>query len=191
MPSDQIVLDLETKKTFDEVGGRNPSELGITVVGTYFYETDQYRVFEENEVPLLEGHLSRATRIIGFNTHRFDFLVLQPYLKRLRLSDLPSLDLLEELEKILGHRVSLQSVAKATLDTSKTGSGLDAIRFYRAGEMEKLKEYCQNDVKLTREVYEFARKFGHLYYLSKDGSARMKANISWQDPEPSKNLSLF
>lgn len=191
MPSDQIVLDLETKKSFDEVGGRNMADLGVTVIGTYFYETDRYKVFEEGEIPLLEEQLSRATRIIGFNNNRFDFLVLQPYLKRLKLSELPSLDLLEELEKILGHRVSLQSAAKATLDAAKTGSGLDAIHYYRSGEMEKLKEYCLNDVRLTRELYEFGKKFGHVYYLSKDGSTRMKVNVGWQDPEPPKNLSLF
>ena len=191
MSSDQIVLDLETKKTFDEVGGRNMADLGVTVIGTYFYESDEYRVFEEGEIALLEEQLSRATRIIGFNTNRFDFVVLQPYLKRLNLSQLASLDLLEELEKILGHRVSLQSVAKATLDVSKSGSGLDAIRYYRSGEIEKLKQYCLNDVKLTREIYEFGKKFGHLYYLSKDGSTRMKVDTHWKDPVPPPNLSLF
>ena len=71
MPPGQIVLDLETKRTFEEAGGRNPADLGITVVGTYFYETDEYRIFEEGEIPDLEQSLSQATRVIGFNNNRF------------------------------------------------------------------------------------------------------------------------
>lgn len=191
MPQSQIVLDLETKRTFDEAGGRNPADLGVTVIGTYSYGTGEYRAFEEKEIAELEQLLSETSRIIGFNIHRFDFPVLQPYCKRLDLSDIPSFDLLEELEKILGHRVSLQSVARATLNQGKSGTGLDAIEFYRRGEMEKLKKYCLDDVRLTREVYEFGKKFGHVYYQSKDGTTRLKVEVQWKDPEPSANLSLF
>lgn len=187
----QIVLDLETQKTFDEAGGRNPADLGITVIGIYLYETDSYRAFQENELAELEQVLSEASRIIGFNIRRFDFPVLQPYLKRLNLSDLPYLDILEELEKILGHRVSLQSIAKATLNTGKSGTGLDAIEYYRKGEIEKLKKYCLDDVRLTKEIYEFGKKFGHLYYQSKDGATRLQAKVNWKDPEAPANLSLF
>jgi DEAD/DEAH box helicase domain-containing protein len=191
MPQGQIVLDLETKRTFNEAGGRNPADLGITVVGIYFYGTDEYRAFEETDLPELEQVLSETSRVIGFNIRRFDFPVLKPYLKRIDLSKLEILDILEELEKRLGHRVSLQSVAQATLNRGKSGTGLEAIEFYRRGEMEKLKKYCLDDVRLTREVYEFGKKFGHIYYQSKDGTTRLKVEVQWKDPEPAANLSLF
>lgn len=191
MPPDQIVLDLETKKTFDEVGSRNSADLGVTVVGTYFYETGEYKAFEESEFSELEQRLSNATRIIGFNIKRFDFPALQPCLKRLNLSDVNSLDILEELEKGLGHRVSLQSVAMATLHEGKSGSGLDAVDFYRRGEMERLKKYCLDDVRLTGQIYEFGKRFGHLFYLSKDGKTRLETKVDWKDPAPPANLSLF
>lgn len=191
MPPDQIVLDLETKKTFDEIGSRNPAELGVTVVGTYFYETGEYRAFEGHEFPELELSLSRATRIIGFNIKRFDFPALQPSFKRLNLSHVSALDLLEEVEKVLGHRLSLQTIATATLNEGKSGSGLDAIDFYRRGEMDKLKKYCLDDVRLTRQVYEFGKKFRHIFYYSKDRQSRLEAKIAWKDPEPPANLTLF
>lgn len=187
----QIVLDLETKKTFEEAGGRNPGDLGVSVVGVYSYQTEEYRTFEEKDLTHLEQELSHATRIIGFNIRRFDFPVLQPYCNHLKLQDLPVLDILEELEKLLGHRVSLQSVARATLNEGKIGSGLDAIEFYRQGETERLKEYCLHDVRLTKEIYEFGKRFGHVYYQSKDGTARLEAKVNWGDPEPPSNLSLF
>jgi DEAD/DEAH box helicase domain-containing protein len=191
MSSSQVVLDLETKRTFDEAGGRKPADLGITVVGTYLYKTGEYLVFEENQLSDLEQLLSETARIIGFNIRRFDFPVLQPCFKRLNLSDIGYFDLLEDLEKILGHRVSLQSLAKATLNEGKSGSGLDAIEFYRRGEMEKLKKYCLDDVRLTKEIYEFGKKFGHVYYHSRDKATRLEAKVNWKDPEVPANLSLF
>lgn len=191
MPSNQIVLDLETKKTFDEAGSRNPADLGITVIGTYFYENKEYKIFEESEALDLEQKLSQATRVIGFNIRRFDFPALQPSLKHINLADIPILDVMDELEKVLGHRIGLQSVASATLNVGKSGSGLDAIEYYRTGQMEKLKKYCLDDVRLTMEVYEFGKKFGHVYYFSKDGKTKLEAKVSWKDPEPAANLSLF
>jgi DEAD/DEAH box helicase domain-containing protein len=191
MPQRQAVLDLETQKIFDEIGSRNPGELGVSVAGVYFYETDEYVCFEESKLGDLERRLANVSRVIGFNIRRFDFPALQPYLKHIDLGRMEMLDILEDLEKILGHRVSLQSVASATLGVGKSGSGLDAIHYYRSGEMEKLKKYCLDDVRLTREIYEFGRKNGLIYYLSKDGSNRLTAKVDWKDPVPPANLSLF
>lgn len=191
MPQNQIVLDLETKKTFDEIGSRNPGDLGVTVVGTYFYATGEYRAFREHEMTELEQLLSKASRIIGFNIKRFDFPALQPHLKHINTNDLPYLDLLEDLEKVLGHRVSLQSVATATLNVGKSGSGLDAIQYYRTGDFEKLIKYCLDDVRITKDVFEYGKKFGFVSYLSKDGRNKLNAKIEWKDPSPAANLSLF
>ncbi len=191
LPMNQVVLDLETKKSFDEVAGRNPSELGVTVVGTYFYGNEAFKIFDEADLSQLELDLSSVTRVIGFNIRRFDFPVLQPYFKRLELSNIEILDLMDELEKKLGHRVSLNSVASATLHEKKSGSGLDAIDYYRRGDMESLRKYCLDDVRLTRDIYEFGKKFGHIYYLSKDKTARLEVKVDWADPEPAQNLSLF
>ncbi len=191
MSQDQIVLDLETQKGFDEVGRRNLADLKVSVVGVYFYTTDRYQTFEEGEIGELEQRLSEAGRVIGFNIRRFDFPVLQPYLKRIDLGKLPAFDILEEVESLLGHRVSLQSIATATLNEGKSGSGLDAIRFFREGELEKLKKYCLDDVRLTKEIYEFGKKNGFLQYLSKDKSASLSIKVDWKDPAPAPNLSLF
>ncbi|MDO8644231.1 MAG: ribonuclease H-like domain-containing protein [bacterium] len=192
MPIKQIVLDLETQRTFDEVGGRaHFDKLGISVVGTYFYETGEFKIFEESQIPQLEQALQRASRVIGFNIRRFDFPVLQPYLKATEAAKLPLFDIMDELEKILGHRVSLNSVAQATLGTGKSGDGLDAIHYFRNGEMEKLKSYCLDDVRLTQQIYEYGKKNGQVFYQSKDGKNRLSVRVNWKDPEPPKQASLF
>ena len=161
---DVIVLDLETQKTFDEVGGRNNLHLlRVSVAGIYSYDQDLFHIFTEWETPALGELLSEARMIIGFNIKRFDFPVLEPYLKR-SLRQLPALDIMEEVEKHLGHRLSLETLTRATLGESKTGSGLDAIRYFRNGEIEKLKSYCLADVRLTRDLYEYGRRHGCLRY---------------------------
>jgi DEAD/DEAH box helicase domain-containing protein len=162
--ADTIVLDLETQKTFDEVGGRTHLHLlRVSVTGTYSYDQDQFKIFTEWETPALGDLLSKAGLIVGFNIRRFDFPVLEPYLKR-SLKHLPALDILEVVEKHLGHRLSLDHLAQATLGESKTGSGLDAIHYFRNGEIEKLKSYCLSDVRLTRDLYDYGKRHGFLRY---------------------------
>ncbi|MBU6415271.1 hypothetical protein KGQ34_03475, partial [Patescibacteria group bacterium] len=107
----EIVLDVETKKSFDEVpGGRsNVAALGISVAGAYFYEGDRYYAYEEHELPELERALQNADRIIGFNINNFDVPVMQPYMRSLNLATVPVLDIFDDVVAKLGHRLSLNS----------------------------------------------------------------------------------
>ncbi len=181
--ADKIVLDLETQKSFDEVEGRHPSLLKISVVGIYRYATDEYLTFEESELPNMEALLKGAALVIGFNIRRFDMEVLAPYLTT--PSDrLPMLDLMEEVAKQLGHRVSLESLAQATLGQGKSGTGLDALQFFREGRMDELKRYCLDDVRLTKELYEYGKAHGELICRSKLGDRPLIIPVSWQERNP-------
>jgi DEAD/DEAH box helicase domain-containing protein len=178
--SDMIVLDLETQKTFDEVGGRdNLHLLRVSVVGIYSYNKDIFRTFTEWETPSLRGILEEASLVVGFNIKRFDYPVLEPYLKR-SLKNLPTLDIMEEVERFLGHRLSLDTLVKATLGEGKTGHGLDAIRYFREGELEKLKSYCLADVRLTRDLYEYGKQHGHMKYQKNSDTYTIPVN--WGKP---------
>ncbi len=160
----KIVLDLETQKSFEEVGGRGKNHLlKISVCGIYDYSTDQYSIYEEHELPRLAAILQSADQIIGFNIKNFDFAVLQPYLN-FNVDDLPYFDLLEEIEKVIGHRVKLESVAQGTIGSGKSGNGLEALLYYKNGRMDLLKKYCLDDVRVTKEVYDFALKNQKLLY---------------------------
>ena len=45
------VIDLETKYSFDEVGGReNFAALGVSYIGLYSYAEDNFFGFRENEM---------------------------------------------------------------------------------------------------------------------------------------------
>jgi DEAD/DEAH box helicase domain-containing protein len=160
----KIVLDLETQNLFQDVGGRGKNHLlKVSVCGIYDYQTSSYRMYEEKELPLLAPILQSADQIIGYNIKDFDFQVLQPYLN-FDISEVPYYDLLEEIEKIIGHRIKLESVAQATLGTGKSGDGKEAVLYFRNGRMDLLKKYCQDDVKITKLVYEYALKHQKILY---------------------------
>lgn len=197
MSKNIIVFDLETKNTFDEVGGRdNFASLQISVVGAYSYLTGEYQIFEEKEIPEFEKILQKKPLIVGFNSRRFDTIVLQPYI-HFDLKILPQLDIMEEITRTLGHRVSLDSVSQATLGRSKTGSGMDAIRFWKKGEMKKLKSYCLEDVRITKDIYEYGAQHGELFYTPKFGVSKARVPVNWKIMHPEekeqqhKQQSLF
>ncbi len=160
----KIVLDLETQKSFEEVGGRGKNHLlKISVCGIYDYASDQYLIYEEHELPRMAPLIQAADQIIGYNIKQFDFEVLQPYLN-FSLDSIPYYDILEEIDKVLGHKIKLESVAQATLGTGKSGNGLEALLYYKNGKLDLLKKYCLDDVKVTKGVYEYALKNQKLLY---------------------------
>lgn len=195
MAQNYIVLDLETQKTFDEVGRQNLHKLKVSVVGIYDYLNDEYQIYEESEVSMLEERLKSAELLIGFNIRRFDLPVLAPYLF-LSIDTLPVLDLMEEIEKVRGHRVALHSVAQATLGVTKTGEGWNAVNLYEQGRIEELKRYCLNDVKLTKEIYDYGSRENRVYFISNRDWKKYEIPISWSDAvsakkDPSFPTSLF
>ncbi len=160
----KIVLDLETQKEFAEVGGRGKNHLlKVSVCGVYDYAQNKYLIYEERELPKLAPLLQAADQIIGFNIKDFDFEVLQPYLN-FNIFEIPYFDLLEEINKVLGHRISLETVAQGTIGSGKSGSGKEALLYFRNGRWDLLKKYCLDDVEITRQVYEYALKNQKVLY---------------------------
>ncbi|MFA6429064.1 MAG: ribonuclease H-like domain-containing protein [Patescibacteria group bacterium] len=188
----EVVLDIETQNTFQDVGAYNPTLLHISLIGVYFYETDTFEAFLEPDLPKLWPRLERADRVIGYNTRDFDFPCMQQYYTG-DFKKLPQLDLLVEIEKQLGFRIKLDDVAHATLGTGKSGTGLMAVEFWKKGEIEKLKEYCLQDVRVTRDVYDYALQNGEVYFHDRMGQ-KQRINLPilppLQEARPSINLSL-
>ncbi|MBI2607506.1 MAG: ribonuclease H-like domain-containing protein [Candidatus Doudnabacteria bacterium] len=189
----KIVLDLETQKSFDEVGGRDRNHmLKVSVVGIYSYSLNKFSTFTESQLFRLGEMLAEADQIIGFNIKNFDFPVLQPYLS-FKLNKIPHLDILEEVEKLIGHRVKLDNLAQTTLGTAKSGDGLMALKLFKQGRMEELKKYCLDDVKITRDLYNYVRKYGKLIY--KDYFETREIKINFEEPQgrqkASRQASLF
>jgi DEAD/DEAH box helicase domain-containing protein len=173
-----VVLDIETQKGFHEVDRKKLHLLKVSVACIYDSKADDYFSFEENQMLKLEEYLKKADLIVGFNVRDFDMEVLAPYLLT-PVKNLPVLDLLVEFEKVRGHRISLQSIAQATLKTSKSGSGWDAIQLYKDGKMEELKRYCIDDVKITKDVYEYGLKNEKIHFVSNRDYQTYEVPIKW------------
>lgn len=188
----EVVLDIETQNTFQDVGAYNPALLRVSLVGVYFYETDAFEAFLEPDLPKLWPRLERADRIIGYNIKDFDFPCLQQYYNG-ELKRLPQVDLLADIEKHIGFRIKLDDVAHATLGVGKSGHGLMAVEFWKKGEIEKLKDYCLQDVRVTRDVYDYALQHGEIFYMDRTGQKqRIELIIAPTAVEvrPAINLSL-
>jgi len=186
---ERLVLDLETQRDFMEVEGRKPELLGVSVVGVYSYQGDRYDAYREADLAAtLAPRLQAAELLIGFNIRRFDLPVLQPYLPY-PVTTLPALDLLEEVVKNLGHRVSLDSLAQATLGRGKSGSGLDALRWFKEGRFDLITTYCLDDVKLTKELYEYGKQHGRLFATSRFSDEKLTVAVFW--PERKRELGAI
>ena len=175
-----VVLDIETQKGFHEVDRKKLHLLKVSVACIYDSRSEQYLTFEEKELMKLEEYLKRADLVIGFNVRDFDMEVLQPYILT-SVKNFPILDLLVEFEKVRGHRISLQSVAQATLKSSKSGSGWDALQLYKDGKMEELKKYCMDDVRITKDVYEYGLKHGKIFFISNRDYQTHEVPVTWGD----------
>jgi DEAD/DEAH box helicase domain-containing protein len=175
-----VVFDLETQNLFEDVGGRsNIGALRVSCAVTWSSTRQDFAVYWENDIAALIVELKSAGRVVGYNVKGFDYEVLRPYAPNERLQYLPTLDLMEDLFRTLSFRLPLDSVARATLGEAKSASGLQAVAWWRAGEWEKLVEYCKVDVDVTRRIYDFGCEFGYVQYFTRLGS-KQKVKVNWK-----------
>lgn len=177
--SNTVFFDLETKYLADEVGGwDNIYKMQLAVAVTYSTADATYRHFLEEQASELVAELQAADLVVGFNLFRFDYTVLQPYTV-VPLQQLPSVDMLQDIYRALGFRVSLASLASATLNASKSADGIQAVHWFRQGEVDKVLAYCERDVEVTRDVYEFGRRYGFVRYFDRNYRVR-QVPVNWQ-----------
>lgn len=161
--SREVVFDIET------IGDiRDLSTMKVTVVSIYEFEHDRYQSFDEHELGNLWPILERAERLIGFNSLHFDL----PILGRNYAGDLtkiPHLDILKVVKESTGNRIKLNDIARATLQIEKSADGLQAMEWYKQGKIDEIKKYCEQDVKVTKDIYDYGIKNKMLYYPTLTG----------------------
>jgi DEAD/DEAH box helicase domain-containing protein len=162
-----ITFDVETQRTADEVGGwNNIRDMRLAVAVTYDAADNVYRDYTEKDVKLLIAALHSADLIVGYNVLRFDYEVLRGYTDD-PLSDIRTVDMLQDLYQAMGWRPKLDNIAAATLGVTKSADGLQAVRWFREGKLDKVVAYCHRDVEVTWGVYEFGRSNGYVKYRDK------------------------
>jgi DEAD/DEAH box helicase domain-containing protein len=182
----KIVFDIETKNFFQDVGKNDPSLLDIALVAIHDSLTDSYSSYLEEDLTKLWPILERADLLIGFNSDHFDIPLLDKYYPG-DLTKIKSLDILKQIKDTYGRRMRLDQLAEGTLGTHKTGHGADAMNWWKAGEIEKVRSYCLNDVKLTKELYDYALANQKLIFKEGGALNEIILNTSeWETPIPHK-----
>lgn len=174
-----VYFDLESQKLFEDVGGRDASRLLLACGVTWSTQRNDFAVYWEKDAAALVAELKTADLVVGFNIVNFDYEVLKPYVPTTNFRSFRSRDMLQDIFRALNFRISLDSIARATLGATKTADGVQSVQWYRNGELDKVAEYCKADVDITRRVYEFGRDNGFVHYYSKLGS-KLKVAVNWK-----------
>lgn len=201
---DEAIFDIETQKLFSEVVGGDAALLGVSIVSVYFRKVNEVqeeiagemKSFWEDELKNLWPRLTGAKRIIGFNSLKFDVPVLRPYAPPAFVR-LPHFDIMEAVRNALGHNLSLASLAGQTLGKQKTDIGVNAVAYWQSKDPErlaKLKAYCEADVLLTRDLYDYGARNKHLKYIDKWNNSKSFA-VDFSYPREviarSRQIGLF
>jgi len=182
MAQDFVYFDLETQKSANDVGGwGNKDQMGMSIGVTYSTALGEYKIFGEQQVQELVDQLMKADLVIGFNHIHFDYEVLMGYTILQLKEQIPSLDLMTDLEEFIGHRPKLDAVAAASLGTGKTAVGTDAIKWWREGRIRDIAEYCCYDVKVTKMVHEFGIEHGFVRYQGRSNQ-QVEVPVKWTPP---------
>src|SRR4051812_15588964 len=190
----RITFDIETKNFFADVGSNDPTALDISVVCIHDSSDDSYHSYLEADLPKLWPILEKADTLVTWNGDHFDIPLLNKYYSG-DLSKIKSIDLMKEVRDSIGRRLKLDTVAEATLGINKSGNGFEAVNWWTTGEIDKIIKYCLDDVKITKEIYEYAIKNGKLKYkdLGVGGQIReIKLNTAdWEKtPEHAMTFTL-
>ena len=194
----EVFWDAETKSWFDETSGNDPGELGVSIVSVYWRDENESRMqsFWEKDFDQMWKLFRDADRIIGFNTLGFDIPAMKPYAPA-DFASLPHFDILERIKLVnSGRGASLNAIARDTLGTEKIDSGANAVMYFKKGDPESLallQKYCEADVAITRDIYDFAIKNRFLKFTDKWNNARrVEVDFSYpKEAAAAKQSSLF
>jgi DEAD/DEAH box helicase domain-containing protein len=179
MSKNLVYFDLETQKSAQEVGGWDRiADMRLSIGVTYSTARGTYEIYDERTVDQLIQELQRADLVIGYNIFRFDYILLQAY-SIFDFSQVPSLDLMVDVEKSCGQRLPLDAIAEATLGVNKTAEGMAALKWWKEGRIREIAEYCCYDVKATKWVHEFGVREGRVRYKDRKTQLIRDVSVAW------------
>tara|TARA_B100000686_G_scaffold354270_1_gene463628 strand:+ start:2137 stop:5328 length:3192 start_codon:yes stop_codon:yes gene_type:complete len=175
-----VIFDLETQLSAAEVGGWDKAELMRISCGIAWCSLeDRFITYYEHQIDDLIRLLQKADLVVGFNILGFDYKVLRGY-SNYDFRHLNTLDILRDVHSHLNYRVSLHSLATATLDAEKSADGLQALRWWKEGRLDLIEKYCRHDVELTRDLFRHGLENGFLLFDRKD-NGHMRVPVAWTD----------
>jgi len=190
-----VVFDIETRNIFEDVGSNNAADLDISVISVYEKDTDTVKSFLQEDFAEMWPIFERADALVGYNSNHFDIPLLNKYYPG-DLNHIKSIDLMVAIkESKFGKRPKLDNVANATLGKNKIAHGLEAVAWWKQGEIDKIKKYCEEDVMITKQIFEYILKNKSVKVPDKITNKVSEYEIDttgWLDKEgPAMTKSLF
>jgi len=174
-----LYFDLETQKSADDVGGWDKiNKMGLAVGVVWDSCEQEYFSYLEGAASELVKKLRTADLVVGFNVKKFDYGVLQPYAD-FDLQEINTFDMLIDVNKKLGHRLSLNHLAENTLNAEKSADGLVSLQWFKEGKIDKIIEYCKQDVEITRDLFLYGESHGYVKYSTRSGVAK-DLKVDWK-----------
>jgi len=172
-----LIVDLETQNLVQDVGGwGNVNKLKISIACAWDSKTQQMLVYKENEISKLID-LCEERLVIGYNIRGFDLVILEAY--GLNLSRLDVFDIMYDVQTLTRQKfLKLETIAQGTLNAGKSADGLMAVEWWKTGEIDKIIQYCKQDVEVTRDIFEYGRKNGHVKLRRAEG-ANVEVKVNW------------
>ena len=174
-----LYFDLETQKSADDVGGWDKVHDMKLAVGVVWDSIEQkFFSYLESEASQLVAKLKTADLVVGFNVIKFDYGVLQPYAD-FDLQEITTFDMLIDVQKLLGHRLSLDHLAQNTINAKKSADGLVSLGWYKEGKIDQIVEYSKQDVEITRDLFLYGESQGYVKYTTRSGVAK-ELEVDWK-----------
>jgi len=181
MKLDALVYDLETLRGVPDrrrprlagieycQGWEDYAGMGIAVVCAYDFLTGRYRVFEADNLAEFVELLAARALLVSYNGLRFDNNVIAASTGAVIDPD-RCYDVLAMLKQAKGvpangaHApgLSLDGVAQANFGIAKSFNGALAPVYWQRGQRGIVVDYCLEDVRLTRGLFERVVQRGEL-----------------------------
>jgi len=182
-----LVFDIETTEA---VGPGEITDLNISVVSVYTSQNKEIQSFTVDEFGKMWELFENADAIIGYNSEHFDIPILNKYYPG-DLSQIKSIDILKSIKESFGRRVKLDDVANATLGKKKIANGLQAIEWWKEGKIDEIKKYCEEDVMITKDIFEYALNYKRLHLLNFGGEKiDIKIDTNGWDEKESSSITF-
>lgn len=173
-----LILDIETQRGAEEVGGwGNIHLMGLAVAVVKDVSTGRITAYYEKDIEELLRTLRHAQLVVGFNLLNFDYRVLSAY-DRGSLMDLPTFDILQDIHRRLGYRLSLAHLVEQTLGESKSADGLQSLQWVQEGRMDLVEEYCRRDVEVTERLFYHGLEKGWIRFRDREGR-QLELRLDW------------
>lgn len=148
--------------------------MGISVIGVNFISENVDAVFSHNsniDLETFQKGLDVADVLVGFNNQSFDDNLIKANGFTIP-ENIVNYDILAEIWEGAGlgrtfvyptHAgFSLDAICKANGLGEKTGTGANAAVVWQIGKFDEVIEYCENDIRITRKLFDLIQEKGEI-----------------------------